>query len=293
MRNLMSAYLKELGLSGKSKNTVEAYAYHLDRFATWIEENGIDFTQVNGKESRAFRNYLVEQGLAPKTVNTILGAVKSFYDYLCEEGVIKGNPFIMKRLRVAEERRQPDFLTEAELPRILKALEELPCHVALAFRTMLAAGLRVSEAARLMPEDVILERGSVFLRVRRGKGDKERLAPVTDAQVAKDLVEYAGEVSEEYPGQSLFYVTAGTLKVYAHRLKKFTGVDFHSHRMRHTLATRLLAQGTPIDVVQKVLGHADISTTRRYAETLPEALFRVAAKVQETGKAADVAVGGR
>lgn len=280
MRSLMSAYLKELGLSGKSKNTVQAYTYHLDRFATWVEENGIDFTQVNGKESRAFRNYLVEQGLAPKTVNTILGAVKSFYDYLCEEGVIKGNPFIMKRLRVAEERRQPDFLTEAELSRVLKALEDLPYHVALAFRTMLAAGLRVSEAARLMPEDVILERDSVFLRVRHGKGDKERLAPATDAAVAKELVDYARKVSEQYPGQTLFYVTAGTLKVYAHRLKKLTGVDFHSHRMRHTLATRLLAQGTPIDVVQKVLGHADISTTRRYAETLPEALFRVAARVK-------------
>lgn len=280
MRNIVSVYLKELGLSGKSKNTVQAYTYHLDRFAAWVEENGIDFTQVNGKESRAFRNYLVEQGLAPKTVNTILGAVKSFYDYLCEEGIIKGNPFIMKRLRVAEERRQPDFLTEGELSRVLKALGDLPYHVSLAFRTMLAAGLRVSEAARLMPEDVILERGSVFLRVRHGKGDKERLAPVTDAAVAKELVEYAREVSEKYPGQNLFYVTAGTLKVHAHRLKKLTGVDFHSHRMRHTLATRLLAEGTPIDVVQKVLGHADISTTRRYAETLPEALFRVAAKVK-------------
>ncbi|HHY35854.1 MAG TPA: phage integrase family protein [Firmicutes bacterium] len=162
--------------------------------------------------------------------------------------------------------------------------------MALAFRTMLAAGLRVSEGARLVPEDVILDRGSVFLRVRHGKGDKERPAPVTDAAVAKELVEYAGDVSEEYPGETiLFYVTVGTLKVYAHRLKKLTGVDFHSHRMRHTLATRLLAQGTPVDSVQKVLGHADISTTRRYTDTMPEALSRVTAKLQETRRAVQVA----
>ncbi|MEW6230472.1 MAG: site-specific integrase, partial [Bacillota bacterium] len=144
------------------------------------------------------------------------------------------------------------------------------------FRTMLAAGLRVSEVADLKPSDVILERGMVFLHVRHGKGDKERLAPVTNAEVARELLELAKE-RQGQPG--LFGVTAGTLKVHAHNLRKATGVDFHAHRLRHTLATRLLAQGIPIDVVQKVLGHADISTTRRYAETMPEALFRVAAKV--------------
>lgn len=276
LRKLIASYLKELRLSGKSPNTVEAYGYHLDRFAAWCEKNDVDFRKVNGKESKAFRNHLVESNLAPKTINTVLGAVKSFYDFLCEEGIVKGNPLIMKRLRVAEEKRQPDFLTEAETERVLKGLAKFPRHVNLAFRTMLAAGLRVSEAADLKPSDVILERGMVFLHVRHGKGDKERLAPVTNAEVARELLELA----KERQGQPrLFGVTAGTLKVHAHNLKKATGVDFHAHRLRHTLATRLLAQGIPIDVVQKVLGHADISTTRRYAETMPEALFRVAAKV--------------
>lgn len=276
LAGLINSYITELRLSGKSPYTVINYAKHLEKFAAWCEGNAIDFRQVNGRESKAFRNWLVEQGLAPKTVNTILGAVKSFYDFCCEEGVVKGNPLIMKRLRVVEEKRQPDFLTEAEAERVLAGLERLPYHVNLAFRTMLAAGLRVSEAADLSPSDVILERGAVFLHVRHGKGDKERMAPVTDATVAKELLELA----KERRGQpTLFGVTDGTLKVHAHNLKKATGVDFHAHRMRHTLATRLLNQGTPIDVVQKVLGHADISTTRRYAETMPEALFRVAAKV--------------
>jgi site-specific recombinase XerD len=57
-------------------------------------------------------------------------------------------------------------------------------------------------------------------------------------------------------------------------------VHFHSHRLRHTLATRLLAKGIPIDVVQKVLGHESISTTRRYAETLPEKVKELAATVE-------------
>ena len=58
-------------------------------------------------------------------------------------------------------------------------------------------------------------------------------------------------------------------------------MDFYSHRLRHTFATRLLAQGVPIDVVQEVLGHSNINTTRKYAKTAPEKVFQLAAKIEE------------
>ena len=149
LRDLIAKYITELKLTGRSHYTVVNYAKHLEKFATWCEGKGIDFRQINGKESRAFRNHLVEQGLAPKTVNTILGAVKSFYDFCCEEGVVKGNPIISGRLRVQEEKRRPDFLTEEDLGKVLEYLKKLPYHIGLAFRTMLSAGLRVSEVAGL------------------------------------------------------------------------------------------------------------------------------------------------
>jgi len=135
---------------------------------------------------------------------------------------------------------------------------------------MLATGLRVSEVANLRRKDVFQNEGAVFLKVRHGKGKKERIVPVIDALVARELLSLPTEG---------FGVTPGTLKAYAHDIKKAIGIDFHSHRLRHTFATRLLAQGVPLDVVQKVLGHSNISTTRVYAETLPEAITRLAAKV--------------
>lgn len=269
-------FLADLKAKGKSVHTISSYTKHLEKFSNWLELQGLDYAQVNGKESKAFRNYLVCLGLAPKTVNCILGAVKSFYDYLCEEGIVKGNPIIMRRLRVAEQKRNPDFLTDDELAKVKSAMDKLPDHIKLAFMTMLYAGLRVSEVANLSPDDVFIDNNSVFVKVRHGKGNKDRIAPVTDVTVAKAIIELA----ESKQGQAeLFGVSAGTLKVYAYNIKKVTGVNFHCHRMRHTLATKLLAQGQPIDVVQKVLGHADISTTRRYAETMPEAIYQVAAKI--------------
>ncbi len=102
------------------------------------------------------------------------------------------------------------------------------------------------------------------------------MAPVTQAEVARELL---GQAQRREGEETLFGVAAGTLKVHARNLRSETGVDFHSHRCRHTLATRLLAQGTPLDVVQEVLGHASIATTRRYAAPMPEAVAKVAAKI--------------
>ncbi|MBP8674786.1 MAG: tyrosine-type recombinase/integrase, partial [Acetomicrobium sp.] len=167
-----------------------------------------------------------------------------------------------KRLRIAEEQTLPAFLTEEER-KVLSHLATLPYYINLAFRTMLACGLRVTEAANLAPEGVVLQQGSVFLMVRHGKGNKERMVPVTDADVARELITFA---KEKKHGEKLFGVQAGTFKWHAREIRNATGVDFHSHRLRHTLATRLLAQGTPIDVVQKVFGHENINTTRRYAK---------------------------
>ena len=101
--------------------------------------------------------------------------------------------------------------------------------------------------------------------------------PVLDALTAQKLLERA----KEHPSKLLFGVLDGTLKVYAHKCKKATGVDFHSHRLRHTVGTTLLAEGVPLDVIQQVLGHANISTTRLYVATMPEKLMALAASVGE------------
>lgn len=278
LEELIDEYLQELQITGKSAKTVEAYRYHLAKFARFCKENEYDYRQMNGKESRAFRNWLVELGLKPASVNAITAATKSFYDFLVEEEHVKGNPIISRRLRVAEEKGLPSFLTEAEEEKVLAYMESLPYHVSLAFRTMLATGLRVSEAANLKPEEVLARQGGVFLRVKHGKGDKGRLVPVIDADVARELLAFAKEKEQ---GENLFGVTSGTLKWYAQEVRDATGVDFHSHRLRHTFATRLLAQGVPIDVVQEVLGHSNINTTRKYAKTAPEKVFQLAAKIEE------------
>jgi len=275
LREAIRVFLKDLGLSGKSRKTLEAYYFHLGKFLSFCEERELDYRLVNGKESKAFRNWLAEMGLSSASVNAVLSACKSFYDFLLDEGLVKGNPFVSRKLRVKEPDKKPAFLTEEELERVREVMKSLPRHIQLAFETMLWTGLRVSEVASLTGEDVIEEEGKVFLKVRSGKGQKERLVPVMNKEIAWELWRLSKKKREE----PLFGVKAGTLKDYAYKVKKASGVNFHSHRLRHTLATRLLAKGVAIDVVQKVLGHASINTTRRYAETLPERVRELAVEV--------------
>jgi site-specific recombinase XerD len=276
---LAGIFLNELKIKGSSMNTVKSYSFHLDKFIGFIAEYGLDFRSLTVKQVRLFRNGMIEQGMKPKTVNAILSALRSFYSFLVEEGEAEGNPVIPGRLRVKEGRSLPDFMSNDELQIFLNWLKGVPKHVSLAYRTMLVTGLRVSEVAALIPGDLIaLENGGYVLRVRHGKGDKERYAPVMAEDVAMELAQYKGDRRDDRP---LFGITAQILHYWAARCRRETGLDFHTHRCRHTVATRLLQKGIPIDMVQEVMGHTDISTTRRYAKTAAEAVLELAAKVED------------
>jgi len=276
LEDYINEYLQELTATGKSPNTVKAYKQRLSSFARFCNYYGYDFRTFNGKESHHFRNWLLDLGLKPASINATISAVKSFYDFLVEEGEVKGNPIITKRLRVAEEKSLPAFLTEEEIQKVFAYIEKLQPHIALAFRTMYACGLRVSETANLTPEDVIIQQGRMFVMIRHGKSNKSRIVPVTDVAVAHDLSKLA---QEKEKGKPLFGVKDFTFKWYAQQISFATGVDFHCHRLRHTLAKNLLAQGVPLDVVQEVLGHENINTTRKYAKTAPDRIYQLAVEV--------------
>lgn len=276
MQRDLKHFLQDLKFSGKAENTIETYRLQLRRYFTFLERKGIDHREVTNKELTDFRNWLAKQKRSPATINLALSAVRAFYEFLLFEGVVKGNP-VSKRLNVKEPERLPAFLSEEEETSALNWLRKnTPPHITLAFETMRATGIRVSEAASLIGTDVLHMEGKVFLRIRSGKGKKERYVPVLFSSTAQNLLDSA----KEQKSKLLFGVLSGTLKVYAHKCKKATGVDFHSHRLRHTVGTTLLAEGVPLDVIQQVLGHASISTTRLYAATMPEKMMALAASIE-------------
>lgn len=279
LRTAVKDYLTELKMRGSPQATIKNYGIYLNKFTSFVEKNGWDFSQLNPKQIKLYRNQLVQQGLKPKTVNNNISTVKSFYDYLVEEEIVKSNPVITRRLRVKEGQKLPHFLTAQELKIFNEWLLRIPLHVALGFRTMLATGMRVGEIAAITPKDIIaLENGGYMIHVRHGKGNKERYVPVMDAGLARDLIRYLAGCQDDKP---VFKIKAVSFISWARKCRLETGIDFHTHRCRYTVGTKLLQQGVSIDNVQEVLGHVDISTTRRYAQTAPEAIWELAAKANK------------
>lgn len=272
MLKTIESFLKDLEIKGRSPNTIYNYKLQLRTFYSWCQQTETDFIRLRPIQAKHYRDALYSAGMSGKTINTMIGTLRTFYEFLMEEERIPGNP-ILKNLRVREKPKFPNPLTDEEKPIILSILEEKQIHIRLAFKTMLATGLRVGEVATLTLKDIEIEDNRMIFFIKNTKGGKPRKVPVIDPKTAKELYEYIKDVPE---GDPIFRVSKRTLQDHARRIQKRTGIHFYVHRLRHTFATELLAKDTRLDVIQRVMGHADISTTRKYAETLSQDILNIA-----------------
>ena len=276
MKKAIQGFIKELEIKGRSKHTIYNYSIHLRYFHSWCLQTGTDFISLRPQQAKKYRDALYDYGLSGKTINTMIGTLRTFYEYLMEQELVQGNP-ILKNLRVREKPTFPNPLNDGERHIILSIIEEKEEHIRLAFKTILYTGIRVGEAANLTKKDITLEDDRVVLIVKEAKGGKTRRVPVIDADTAMELYRYSLDVPD---GKPLFRVSKRTLQDHARRIKKRTGIPFYPHRLRHTFATDLLAQDTRLDVIQRVMGHSDISTTRKYAETLSQDILDIAEPIE-------------
>jgi len=171
-------------------------------------------------------------------------------------------------------RRPPEVLTEPEAIALIKACStRAPTGVR--NRALIAvlwrSGLRISEALQLELRDVDLQAGS--LRVRHGKGDKSRTVGV-DEQTAALLARWIDRRRKLSPGARapVFCTLAGGridpsyVRHLLPRLAARAGLDrrVHAHGLRHTYASELARERTPINVIRDALGHTSLAVTDRY-----------------------------
>jgi len=171
-------------------------------------------------------------------------------------------------------RRPPEVLTELEVVALIRACSsQAPTGVR--NRALIAvlwrSGLRISEALALELRDVDLQAGS--LRVRHGKGDKSRTVGV-DEQASALLARWLDRRRRLSPGARapIFCTLAGGrmdasyIRHLLLRLAAKAGLDrrVHAHGLRHTYASELARERTPINVIRDALGHTSLAVTDRY-----------------------------
>lgn len=261
---------------GLSPRTLEAYMGDILKFSTYITEAGGDLVNVELEDLRNYLAALVDVGIHPRTQARLLSSLRSFYGFLKIDGYIEKNPTeLLKSPKLPM--RLPDVLTLDEIDRVIEAvdLSQLEGQRNRAMIEVLySCGLRVSELCSLRISDLYLS--EEFIRVT-GKGDKQRLVPISPRAIAeleyyfndRDHIEIKPGYEDyvfvsERRGKPLSRITVFHI---VKELVAAAGIDkiVSPHTFRHSFATHLLEGGANLRIIQAMLGHESIATTEIYA----------------------------
>ncbi len=260
----VNTFLKSLN----SERTGQHYAAALADFHNWYVGSYSaepDAALLTDEEAKEWRSYLANvRRLSAATVNQKLAALKGLARVHGRELRVKG----MKRVIPPVEP-----LNGRELGRILAAVEgnswQDKRNVAI-LSLMARAGLRVSEVVSVRPEDVELNQRKGSVKVKAGKGLKERIVPLP-LQSREALRAYL-DVRPTWAGSWLLVSKTGK-QLAARDVQRLVAKAARSagigrrvtpHTLRHTYATRALRRGVDLATLARLLGHESITTTARY-----------------------------
>ncbi len=268
-------YLDYLSVErGSSPNTVEAYGRDLDRYLTFLAQDGVTTPDaVTREEVRSHIEALEDMGLAPASVERAVSAIKGFHRFMVAEQITEVHPTADLPLP-AKPSRLPDVISREQAAALLdQPFPRTPASQR--DRTMLevlyGCGLRVSELCDLDQRQVLLD--EEVLRVF-GKGSKERVVPIMGtaaAALADYLDEWRSGLVGRVPTPAVFLNSRGgrisrqSVHTIVERSGRMVGITgLHPHTLRHSFATHVLEGGADLRIVQELLGHANISTTQLY-----------------------------
>jgi integrase/recombinase XerD len=268
-----------------SDNTVAAYRNDLTQFYDFLQ-NGLnrDLSSWAEVTPEIINEYVYDlkhrkKPYAPSSIARKVAAVKSFFNYLHARDMIPNNP--TEQIDSPKvEKRLPKTLATKEIEELLQAPVQgnTPKHLRdTALLNMLyATGMRVSEVVFLQMDDVDLKNHLLLVTVREGVGrsrevplneEMHRILGVYLAEGRPYLVKDPSETAlflnhrgQQLTRQGLWLI----IKSYAREAKLSS--DVTPHTLRHSFAAHKLNSGSDLEEVQKLLGHANISTTQIYAQ---------------------------
>ncbi|PYQ13251.1 MAG: tyrosine recombinase XerC [Acidobacteria bacterium] len=274
MKRSIAAFRRHLERErNASPHTVRAYLDDLGQFTAHLRAEldreprprDVDHLLIRGFLARLHR-----QGLKKSSAARKLATLRTFFRYLCRQGILSSNParpILSPRL----ERLIPAHLEEAQVARLVEVEGEGAAAIrARALLELLyATGIRCSELVGLDLPEVDFE--ARFVRVL-GKGRKERVVPFGEP-ARRALGDYLPVRSRARPRTDALFVNArgGRLTdrsvrlIVERRVRQLAlSQRVSPHGLRHSFATHLLERGADLRAIQELLGHARLSTTQRY-----------------------------
>jgi len=268
MTPLRQKMIRELELHRKSPRTVEAYVTAVAQLA---QHFGRSPDAIAIEEVRDFLHYLITQRkVAFSTCNQKLAGIRFFYRQ------VLGQEDFCLRVPAKRSGRLPEPLSRSEIAKLLDATQNLKHRVLL--MTAYGGGLRVSELVHLKPCDIHSQR--MLIRVNQGKGRKDRYT-LLSPRLLDELRAYWREHRPQswlFPGRDDNRpLPVGTAQKVFSTAKQRAGI-LHGHgihSLRHSFGTHLMEVGVPLPVIQRLMGHASLSTTAKYLHVTSQHLDRI------------------
>ena len=263
--------------------TIKAYKADLEQFITVIGENNPDKEMLNAYLVYLHRMY------KQKTVKRKIASVKALFHYLEEEELIEINPFHKVKTKFREEVILPKIIPRDIIEQLLNHLykersikeysewrKKIILRDIAVVETLFSTGLRISELCHLQNKYVDLKNGVLCIQ---GKGGKERYLQIGNNDVLSILNAYKKYFEDEIKKQGYFFVNryGNALSEQSARsmIHKYAGeiqadINITPHMFRHSFATYLMEEDVNIRYIQKMLGHASITTTQIYTYVTTE-----------------------
>ena len=266
-------YRKELQGLGYSKNAVDNYPKYAQNLLNYSKENP---QKINDNHIKNYYSYLQtktsERRKAPLSESHIysqLLAIKLYFDYLERTRTIKQNPY---NLRIKQPTKKERIIfTQEEIKTLYQNCDNLLETTIL--NLCYGCGLRRTEVILLDVKDINFEQKLLF--VRKGKGKKRRVIPLTEA-IVKDLKDYFTEtqtIRKETQESFLININGSKMRgdnvydLFKRLLKRTQNIQHENyclHSLRHSIATHLLENEMSIEMVRDFLGHSQLVSTQIY-----------------------------
>lgn len=280
--NTRVAYARDLGIVPRRR------ASHVPSWLAWCQAEGVHpVTGVTGVHVARYARKLDAAGLSPASAARKLAAVSGWYDWLARRGHIAVSPAVgIARPKVRRDQPATPGLTRQQALALVRAADADPgprrARTAALVAVLLFTGARVSEVIGADVEDLGIDQGCRVLWVTRGGGRRQGLALPAPAAARIDAYlarrpDVARVPPQRGPQRRVLFATATGGRLFAadvwrvvRRLAARAGLpaDLASHlgpeAMRHSFAALYLDAGGSLGDLQRVMGHADPRTTRRY-----------------------------
>ena len=293
MKTHFERFLKSKRIEGCTEKTLQAYRFDIERFLAFASE----YLDDPNPPVQALNRDLVEDWLALRPLENatrarMLASIRSFSRWLTDRQVLEKNPLDqLKTPRI--KAKAISFLTVEEFQKLMQMAQapagprEIPGRDCAILALFIGSGIRISELAGIKEDDINFKDQQI--KVKR-KGGKSQYVPIGRAVVDQLLIWQENRRKMALPESVKHFFISNrkrpmSIQTIRNVVKKWMkraglwGKKMSPHTLRHSYATAQISAGTPVQVVQELMGHNQLNTTSKYLHIVDKERKKAAEKI--------------